>query len=121
MPVVFGVAHLIYVGETAAMVPNWLPPSPKFWALATGGAHLAAGLALMSGISAYLAARLATIMFVGFGLLVWLPRLVAQPTVHMAWSGNGVNLALVGAMWAVADAIRKFHFPGSSRPMPPAV
>jgi uncharacterized membrane protein len=106
--VAFGVAHLIYVGETAAMVPSWLPPSPKFWAIATGGAHLAAGLALLSRISALLAARLATAMFVGFGLLVWLPRLVAQPTVHMVWSGNGINLALVGAVWVIADAIRKF-------------
>jgi uncharacterized membrane protein YphA (DoxX/SURF4 family) len=106
--VAFGVAHLIYVRETAAMVPNWLPPNPKFWAVATGGAHLAAGLALLSGIAALPAARLATVMFVGFGLLVWLPRLVAQPAMHMVWSGNGVNLALVGALWVVADAIRKF-------------
>jgi uncharacterized membrane protein YphA (DoxX/SURF4 family) len=102
------VAHLIYVKETAAMVPNWLPPNPKFWAVATGGAHLAAGLALLSGIAALPAARLATVMFVGIGLLVWLPRLVAQPAMHMVWSGNGVNLALVGGVWVVADAIRKF-------------
>ena len=104
----FGAAHFFYVRETAAMTPNWLPPSPTFWALATGSAHVAAGLALLSGISALLAARLAIAMFAGFGLLVWLPRLVAQPTTHMVWSGNGVNLALVGAIWVVADAIQKF-------------
>ena len=104
----FGIAHFVYARETGAMVPAWLPPGPAFWALATGAAHAAAGLALLSGICALLAARLATIMFAGFGLLVWLPQLVASPRAHMVWSGNGVNLALVGAVWVVADAIRSF-------------
>jgi hypothetical protein len=116
--VVFGVAHLIYVKETAAMVPNWLPPDARFWAQATGGAHLAAGLALLSGISALLAARLATAMFAGFGLLVWLPMLIAHPDLHMNWGGNAVNLALVGAIWVIADAIRKLDPSGTSRHLP---
>jgi hypothetical protein len=116
--VVFGVAHLVYVGETAAMVPNWLPPGSKFWALATGGAHLAAGLALLSGIAALLAARLATAMFAGFGLLVWLPMLVAHPNLHVNWGGNAINLALVGAIWVIADTIRKFGLSASGRHLP---
>ncbi len=101
---VFGAAHLVYVKETAALVPAWLPPGTKFWALATGAAHIAAGLALLSGIRALLAARLLTAMFVGFGLLVWLPKLFGHPD-HMDWGGNAVNLALIGAAWVIADSL----------------
>jgi uncharacterized membrane protein len=112
--VAFGVAHVLYVKETAALVPAWLPPGPKAWAYVTGACHVLAGLALLSGLQALLAARLLTAMFVGFGLLVWLPQLLAKPGDHMAWAGNGVNLALVGAAWVVADAIARFGAPGLS-------
>lgn len=114
--VIFGGAHLLYVKETAALVPEWLPPSTTFWAYATGACHLAAGLALLSGVQALLAARLASAMFVGFGLLVWIPQATAAPGQHMAWAGNGVNLALVGAVWAVADMIARRPAPALSEP-----
>ena len=104
----FGAAHFVYVTETAAMVPAWLPPSQRFWALATGAAHVLAGLALLSGIRALLGARLLTAMFIGFGLLVWLPKLFSAPNEHMSWGGNAINLALIGAAWAVADMIARF-------------
>jgi uncharacterized membrane protein YphA (DoxX/SURF4 family) len=106
--VIFGIAHFCYVTETAAMVPAWLPPGPRFWALATGAAHLLAGLALLTGIRARLAARLVTAMFVGFALLVWLPQLFSTPHEHMIWAGNAVNFALIGAAWAVADLIGRY-------------
>ena len=108
----FGAAHFLYVTETIAMVPAWLPPGQRFWALATGAAHLLAGLALLSGIRALLAARLLTAMFVGFGLLVWLPQPFSAPHEHISWAGNAINFALIGAAWAVADMIARFG-PGS--------
>jgi uncharacterized membrane protein len=40
----FGTAHILYVKETAAMVPAWLPPGTHFWAYATGACHILAGL-----------------------------------------------------------------------------
>lgn len=101
----FGTAHLLYVKETAEFVPAWLPPGQRFWALATGVADIAAGLALLAGPLALLAARLATAMFIGFGLLVWLPRLIAAPTDQMTWFGNAVNLMIAAGTWAVADMI----------------
>lgn len=116
--IIFGMAHFLYVKETAALVPRWLPPSPEFWAYATGACHVAAGLALLCGVQALLAARLATAMFVGFGLLVWLPQAAATPGQHMAWAGNGVNLALVGAVWAVADMIARTRAPASTQAPP---
>lgn len=101
----FGTAHFVYTAETAAMVPAWLPPDQRVWALVTGGAHVAGGLALLSGIFALPAARLVTAMFVGFGLLVWAPILAGAPNDHINWAGNAITLALVGAAWAIGDSI----------------
>ena len=101
----FGATHFDALRETAAMVPKWLPPSPTFWAAATGVFHLAAGLAILSGVRAALAARLFTAMLVTFGVLVWAPLLAADPRSHTVWAGNAINLALVGAAWLMADAV----------------
>ncbi len=104
---VFGVSHVVYLKFTASLVPAWLPPSQAFWAYATGAAHIAAGLAILSGVRARLAAILLTAMFVIFGLLVHLPSVIRDPHSHANWSENGVNLALVGAAWCVADWLRR--------------
>jgi uncharacterized membrane protein YphA (DoxX/SURF4 family) len=101
----FGLVHFTAVPQTAAMVPRWIPPGQTFWALATGVAHLLAGVAILTGVLAPLASRLLTAMLVGFGVLVWLPALFAHPRVHNAWAGNAVNLTLIGAAWVVAESI----------------
>jgi uncharacterized membrane protein YphA (DoxX/SURF4 family) len=103
--VTFGLAHFLALSETAGMVPAWLPPGQRFWAMATGTAHLLAGIAVLSGILAALASRLLTAMLITFGALVWAPSLFAHPGEHMVWAGNAINLALIGAAWVVADSI----------------
>jgi uncharacterized membrane protein len=106
--VAFGFAHFLYPKETADLVPAYMPGGGRAWAYITGACHLMAGLALLSGVLALVAARLITAMFVVFGALVWAPQLFQHPEAHMAWAGNGVNLALVGAAWVVADGIARF-------------
>ncbi|HEY5410800.1 MAG TPA: hypothetical protein VIJ94_08730 [Caulobacteraceae bacterium] len=54
-----------------------------------------------------LAAVLPTTMFVAFGLLAQLPSVIRDPHSHANGSENGVNLALVGAAWCVADWLRR--------------
>ncbi|HEX8669869.1 MAG TPA: DoxX family membrane protein [Allosphingosinicella sp.] len=103
----FGVAHFTAIPQTAAMVPPWLPPSQPFWAVATGIAHLLAGIALISGILAPLASRLLTAMFVLFGALVWAPSIFQDAGNHIVWGGNAINLALIGAAWVFADALQR--------------
>lgn len=103
--VAFGLSHFFALPITASMVPKWIPPGQMFWAVATGAAHLLAGLAILSGIQALLAARLLTLMLIIFGLLVWAPSLFNAPHTHMAWTGNAINLAITGAAWMVADAL----------------
>jgi hypothetical protein len=71
--------------------------------------HIAAGLAILLDVRAVLAARLFTAMLICFGLLVWAPKLVKDPHVHMVWAGNAINLTLIGAAWLMADAIAREH------------
>lgn len=103
--VVFGTSELVYAAFTATFVPAWLPPSQLFWAYVTGGCQIAAGLAVLSGVLARLAARLVALMYLVFALIVHLPRVLAAPASAGAWSENGVNLLLVGAAWVLADSL----------------
>jgi uncharacterized membrane protein YphA (DoxX/SURF4 family) len=100
----FGLGHFFALPQTAAMVPQWIPPGQQFWAVVTGVAHLLAGVAILSGVLDVLGSRLLTVMLATFSALVWVPALVAQPREHMVWAGNAINLALIGAAWVVADS-----------------
>lgn len=102
---VFGTSEFVYASFTAAMVPAWLPPSQLAWAYLTGAAQIAAGLAILSNIQARLAAILLTAMYLIFGLIVHLPRVIADPAGAMAWAENGTNLVLAGAAWLLADSL----------------
>lgn len=110
--VLFGLAHFAYLKLTAPLVPAWLPPSQTFWAYATGAAQIAAGIALVTGVQARLAAVLLVAMYVGFGVLVHLRLMLAGPSSHAALAENVTNLVLVGVAWVVADSL--------ARPQPPA-
>jgi uncharacterized membrane protein YphA (DoxX/SURF4 family) len=101
----FTLEQLLYLEGTAGFVPRWLPPGPMFWAVATTVALALAAVAILSGRAALTASRLLTLMFVIFGLLVWLPRLLAGPHDHTNWGGNAQNLAITGAAWIVADLL----------------
>ena len=103
----FGGAHFVYIDFTVPWVPKYLPPSQAFWAYATGVAHIAAGLAILTGVQARLAAILLTIMYASFTPLVHLPMLLAHPASHANWSENAINLALTGVAWVVADSLAR--------------
>jgi uncharacterized membrane protein YphA (DoxX/SURF4 family) len=107
--VLFGGAHFAYMNLTAPAVPKWLPPSQTFWAYATGLAHIAAGVAILTGVRARLAAILLTAMYASFTPLVHLPTLLADPSSHFNWSENALNLALTGAAWVVADSLARLR------------
>ena len=53
---VFGFAHFNYIDFTASVGAGVDSADQMFWAWATGAGHLAAGLALVSGFQARLAA-----------------------------------------------------------------
>jgi len=101
----FGGAHFVYMNMTAPLVPKWLPPSQEFWGYATGVAHIAAGVAILTGVQARLAAILSTAMYASFTPLVHIPMLLADPSKQFIWSENALNLVLVGVAWVVADSL----------------
>jgi uncharacterized membrane protein YphA (DoxX/SURF4 family) len=109
---IFGGAHFFYMNLTAPLVPKWLPPTQEFWAIATGVCHIAAGVAILTGVQARIAAILLTVMFASFTPLVHLPMLLADHASHMNWTENAVNLALTGAAWVVADSLARPLRPG---------
>jgi uncharacterized membrane protein YphA (DoxX/SURF4 family) len=104
--VVFALAHLFYLKPTADAVPAWLPPNQVFWAYATAAGHFLAGMAILSGIAARLAARLLTGMFVVFGLLIHAPALLGDPHSHFNWAANAMNFALIASAWVIAASMR---------------
>lgn len=99
--VVFGFAHFNYIDFTATMVPAWIPPNQTFWAWATGAGHLAAGLALLSGVQARLAATLEAAMMASFVVLLHVPLVVAAPALHVNWIMLAVATTYTGAAWLV--------------------
>ena len=102
----FGLAHHFYLANTVTYIPTWLPPGRTFWAYATGAGHVLAGIAIISGVYARLAAMLLAAMFIVFSILVHAPRvLITLPHNHFAWGENAVNIALIGSAWVVAASI----------------
>ena len=103
----FTLEQLVYLSGTAGFVPKWIPGGQMFWAVTTTIAFALAAIALLTGVSALLAARLTTVMMVGFGLLVWLPAPFADPHQLTNWAGNAENLSIAAAAWIVADLLSR--------------
>ncbi len=104
---VFGGAHFVYMNMTAPLVPKWLPPTQEFWGYVTGVCFGAAGVAILTGVQARLAAILLTIMLACFALLVHDRILLADHATHFNWTESAENLAALGSAWVVADSLSR--------------
>jgi hypothetical protein len=99
----FTLGQALLLRETASLVPKWIPPNQMFWAILTTIAFALAAIAILINRQARLATRLMTLMLALFGLLVWVPRLIAHPVAHFNWSECALTFLITGAAWMVAD------------------
>ncbi len=99
----FTLGQILLPRETAHLVPNWIPPNQMFWAILTTIAFALAAIAILVNRQARLATRLMTLMLALFGVLVWVPHLIAHPKAHFNWSECVLTFLITGAAWMVAD------------------
>src|SRR5882724_2737347 len=105
----FTLEQAVYLGPTTNLVPKWLPPTQMFWAVTTTALFALAAVALLTNRMALLATRLLTMMLVIFGLLVWVPLLLADPHSLADWSETAETFAIAGAAWILADLLGEYR------------
>ena len=110
----FTLGQALLLRETAHLVPKWIPPNQMFWAILTTIAFALAALAILTNRQAPIAMRMLTLMLALFGVLVWLPHLIAHPQAHFNWSEFALTFLVTGATWMVADLNRPPGFKSSN-------
>jgi uncharacterized membrane protein YphA (DoxX/SURF4 family) len=102
----FGALHYLYIDYVASVIPAWIPER-TFWGYATGVAHAAAGLSILTGVLARLAAPLLGIMFGSWVLILHIPRVIADSANRNEWTSLFVATALCGGAWLVAGTLKQ--------------
>jgi hypothetical protein len=103
--IVFGVQHFLYAGYVASLIPVWIP-AHAFVAKFTGGAMIAASLAIGSRIQEQLAAALTGAMFLFWFFALHLPRAIQTPHSEAEWTNAFVCLAVGGGALILAEVSR---------------
>jgi uncharacterized membrane protein len=99
-----GLSHIIYVKQTAELVPAWLPYRAG-WAYLTGAGQIACGLGVLFNILPRVAATAEAAMISIFALLVWAPAILASPKGRLPWTAFFITWAIAAAAWVVAQNI----------------
>ena len=98
--IVFGAQHFMYTKFIADLVPAWIP-AHHFWAIFTGIALIAAGLAIATTIADKIAAYCLFALFLGWLVLLHAPRIHALHN-YDEWASGFIVFALCGASLLLA-------------------
>jgi uncharacterized membrane protein YphA (DoxX/SURF4 family) len=101
--VVFGIQHFMYGQFVAMLVPSWLRWH-IFWTYFFGVALIAAGISIVTGIQARVAAILLGVMFLLWVVVLHAPRVAASPHNGDEWSSLFVAIAICGSCFIIAAA-----------------
>lgn len=99
-----GLLHFVYAQASLDLVPMWLPYR-QGWVYLSGAGHIAVGLAMLFGVLPELAAFAEAAMIGCFTLLVWAPKIVAEPKSRLNWTAFFVSWAIGAGAWAVAQSV----------------
>jgi uncharacterized membrane protein len=99
-----GLAHILYVKETAGLVPAWLGFRAG-WAYVTGVGQIACSLGLLFSVLPRVAAAAEAGMVSLFALLVWGPAVLAAPKTRLPWTAFFISWAIAAAGWVVAQNV----------------
>jgi uncharacterized membrane protein len=99
-----GLSHIVYVKETAELVPAWLPYRVG-WAYLTGAGQMACGLGVLLGILPRVAAWAEAGMISLFTILVWAPAIFAAPRTRLPWTAFFISWAIASGAWVVAQNV----------------
>jgi len=105
-PPVISLSHFVFSKGTADMIPAWMPFRLGF-AYFTGVAHIAAGIGILTGVAARLAATLEATMLGVFVVVVHMPLVAANPSSRLLWTMLFAATACSGASWIVASSFTK--------------
>jgi uncharacterized membrane protein len=110
-----GLSHIVYVKQTAELVPAWLPYRIG-WAYLTGIGQILCGLGVLFSLYPRVAAAVEAGMLSLFTLLVWGPAILAAPTTRLPWTAFFISWAIAAAAWVVASNIAMKKFQSTAHP-----
>ena len=96
-----GLAHFVNAHEAIAYVPGWFPLRIG-WVYLTGAGHIAAGLAILSGVLPRLAAVLEAAQITAFVIIAHIPVVYGAPGDREQWAMLVYAAAIAAAAWLVA-------------------
>ncbi len=108
-----GLSHIVYLKETVALVPAWLPFRVG-WAYLTGAGQMLCGIGVLFSMYPRVAAMTEAGMLSLFTLLVWCPAILAGPTKRLPWTAFFISWSIASAAWVVANNVaeKKLAKPG---------